>query len=375
MTKLAFFHDHVFSKHEDNFYSPGKLDYSSLAYYLNFFSSLDVVARYKEVESIDNSLSIANGNNISVQGVWGPLTKKGIINRNLVRNTIHNAVDDCDYVIVRLPSEIGLIALKYAVKKNKKTAVEVVANAYDCIVSRNTLVSKLYAPIAEYRNKKWISKSKNVIYVTKQFLQDKYPCANNVVSATDAVIYPASNIRPFVLDSKAIKLGFIGDPDIELKGFKYLFEAVKLLNNKGHNISLEVVGNKRKSASFPHHGYIKYKGVITDRDKIYSWLSDIDIYIQPSLTEGLPRSVLEAMSMGKPCFGSHVGGMSELIHSSALFPAMNSLAIVDRIENIISHPETYSFLAKHSLALSQEYSYDKVNEIRNKFYGGHNAWL
>ncbi|MBR9754206.1 MAG: glycosyltransferase family 4 protein [Gammaproteobacteria bacterium] len=375
MPKLAFFHDHIFSKYKDDFYSPGKLDYNSLSYYLKFFSSLKVVARYKDVVSIDSHLSIANGKNISIQGVWGPLSKEGIRKRHLVCKSIYQVVDESDYVVVRLPSEIGLIALKYALKNNKKTAVEVVANAYDCIISRGTIASRLYAPVAELRNKKWISKSKNVIYVTRGFLQKKYPCANNTASATDAVITPLAKAKCSKLNSEEIRLGFIGDPSTKLKGFKYLYQAVELLKRKGYNISLDVVGNKGVPSSFSIQDYIKFNGVITDRDTLFNWISEIDIYIQPSLTEGLPRSVLEAMSMGKPCMGSNVGGMSELIHPSALFPAKNYLTMAEKIENIIRHPELYTLLVNHSLTVSQDYSFDKVNMIRNKFYGGHDLWL
>ena len=60
--------------------------------------------------------------------------------------------------------------------------------------------------------------------------------------------------------------------------------------------------------SFPH-------------EKVFEWLkSDLDVYIQPSLQEGLPRSVIEAMSVGLPCIGSDVAGIAELLDADWVFP-------------------------------------------------------
>jgi len=49
-----------------------------------------------------------------------------------------------------------------------------------------------------------------------------------------------------------------------------------------------------------------------------SWLDEIDIYLQPSLAEGLPRSLIEALSRGCPIIASRCGGIPELLDDECL---------------------------------------------------------
>ena len=50
-------------------------------------------------------------------------------------------------------------------------------------------------------------------------------------------------------------------------------------------------------------------------NNIPEFLSNLDIYIQPSVTEGFPLSVLEAMASGLPVISSDAGGLKEMIHN------------------------------------------------------------
>lgn len=49
------------------------------------------------------------------------------------------------------------------------------------------------------------------------------------------------------------------------------------------------------------------------RDEVLDYMDKTDIYLQPSLQEGLPRSVAEAMSRAMPCIGSKTGGIPEML--------------------------------------------------------------
>ena len=48
---------------------------------------------------------------------------------------------------------------------------------------------------------------------------------------------------------------------------------------------------------------------------MFELLDECDIYLQPSLQEGLPRSVIEAMSRGCACIGAATAGIPELLES------------------------------------------------------------
>ena len=49
-----------------------------------------------------------------------------------------------------------------------------------------------------------------------------------------------------------------------------------------------------------------------------AWLDAVDLYVQPSRQEGLPRGTLEAMSRACPALGSTAGGLPELLEPECL---------------------------------------------------------
>ena len=46
-------------------------------------------------------------------------------------------------------------------------------------------------------------------------------------------------------------------------------------------------------------------------DDVQKWFETIDIYVHPSRSEGLPRTILEAMTKAVPCICSSVGGIPD----------------------------------------------------------------
>lgn len=110
-------------------------------------------------------------------------------------------------------------------------------------------------------------------------------------------------------------LGFIGNR----KGIFDLLEILK--NNKAKysgKIKLIIGGNgeverlKKIIKQNDLNGLIEFVGWVTDVDKI-KLLELCDIYILPSYNEGLPISILEAMSYGKPIISTNIGGIPEIV--------------------------------------------------------------
>ena len=59
-------------------------------------------------------------------------------------------------------------------------------------------------------------------------------------------------------------------------------------------------------------------------NEVFKWLETIDLYVQPSRQEGLPRALIEAMSRGVPAFGARTGGIPELLDEDFIFSNTNS---------------------------------------------------
>jgi glycosyltransferase involved in cell wall biosynthesis len=101
-----------------------------------------------------------------------------------------------------------------------------------------------------------------------------------------------------------------------IKGVPYLLEATRYIR---HDLPLHLllIGNgmdhlkyRRLIASSPMRDRIHILGY---RPDVYAVIAACDLYIQPSLSESLSRSVMEAMCLGVPCIVSDVGGLTELV--------------------------------------------------------------
>jgi len=82
---------------------------------------------------------------------------------------------------------------------------------------------------------------------------------------------------------------------------------------------------------------------VGSRTNVHEILNALDIFVLPSLSEGMPNAVLEAMACGLPVLASAVGGTPELIEdgkSGVLFPSNDLNAFVQSLEKLIQDRQT-----------------------------------
>lgn len=84
---------------------------------------------------------------------------------------------------------------------------------------------------------------------------------------------------------------------------------------------------------------VEFVGWITHEEKA-TWFQKSDVYILPSYYEGLPISILEAMSYGKPIISTNVGGIPEIV-----IPEMNGILI--KPGNLSNIEVAIDFFMKH----------------------------
>jgi glycosyltransferase involved in cell wall biosynthesis len=127
----------------------------------------------------------------------------------------------------------------------------------------------------------------------------------------------------------------------EHKGIKYLLESASLLLQSRNDISFLLVGEgalkeelKILCADLKIERNVIFAG---ERNDIPEILSLTDIFVLPSLREGLSLTILEAMACGKPVIATNVGGIPEVVKDGvsgilvspkdpeALHSAMNEL--------------------------------------------------
>jgi sugar transferase (PEP-CTERM/EpsH1 system associated) len=123
-------------------------------------------------------------------------------------------------------------------------------------------------------------------------------------------------LRELSLPDDAMILGFIGRLVIN-KGVGYLLDAFHKVKQKNKNIKLLLVGDgvlmDELKAKAQRSGLSEDVIFTGSRRDIVDILSTIDVFVMPSIAEGLPNALLEAMAVGKPIVASAVGGIPEVI--------------------------------------------------------------
>jgi glycosyltransferase involved in cell wall biosynthesis len=137
----------------------------------------------------------------------------------------------------------------------------------------------------------------------------------------------------------------------ERKGISFLLDAVKILTDAGRRLACLIVGGggsgsqrkidvlKRRAESLGISQYLIFTGRRSDIPEI---LSLLDVFILPSLAEGLGRSLLEAMAAGRAIVASRVGGIPEAVEdgkTGILVPPQDAQALARAIAFLLDNPE------------------------------------
>lgn len=137
------------------------------------------------------------------------------------------------------------------------------------------------------------------------------------------------------------------------KGLEELFHALhQLITVAGQSLNLHVVGGfisplyerKIKAMAETLHisDHIHWAGPTSDVD---AFLREMDLFVLPSLSEGLPMVILEAMAAGVPVVATDVGGISEAIRSRVdglLVPAQDPNSLAEAIKTLLNDAQLWT---------------------------------
>lgn len=136
--------------------------------------------------------------------------------------------------------------------------------------------------------------NKNYVYVINNGIDvDRFACLRNFYK-------------------EEITIGHVGRFE-EVKNHKLIVSIFEKLNIKGYGVSLRLVGKGSLFKKIQERLMNKNVEFVLETAKIEEELEKIDIFLFPSLYEGLPLSLIEAMASGCVIVASSVGGINDLI--------------------------------------------------------------
>lgn len=201
-------------------------------------------------------------------------------------------------------------------------------------------------------------------------------------SGIDLAAYERGHTTPAVarkalgLPARGPIIGVLGRL-VPIKGHCYLVEALPMILEKFPSAMLLFVGEgpereslASRSASLGVSQHIRMVGSQFD---LSSYVAACDVIAQPSLNEGMGRTVLEALVMGKPVIASRVGGLPELINhgdNGLLVPPASPSALAHAVCSLFwdhARLRRMSHAARHSVG--RQFSVQAMVEAIDRLYG------
>jgi glycosyltransferase involved in cell wall biosynthesis len=164
-----------------------------------------------------------------------------------------------------------------------------------------------------------------------------------------------SFVRPRDLEPGFFHLGIVG----RVTGVKGIASAIRAietsripaivrLNVIGTGPSEESLGSL--SATLGLQGRVRFLGF---KPNVHEYMAHLDALLMPSLHEGLPYTLLEAMSLGLPIIASRVGGLAEVLRdgqTGILVPAGDVSRLALAIEQVVARGEAARALGLEAAA-------------------------
>ncbi len=373
------------------FYSPN-LTYEGIwSRYLAVFEEILVVGRVAQAYQPPPQWIRTTGPGITIwplpeyRGPWGYLKV-----RSKLQASIRLAVAQCDAYMLSVPGPIGTAIWAHLQRLGRPYGVEVVGDPWLSLAPGS--VRSIVRPLARWKARRDLQRqcrtAQTALYVTERALQQAYPpgpdtCATGCSDVElESVITPEelearlARIRDFPArlagDGKPVRLGFVAAllqlykaPDIHIQA---LAQCVK----SGMNVELVLIGSGTRMGSMKAlaeglgvRDRIIFPGSLPGAKGVMDFLEGVDLFLNASRQEGLPRALVEALSRGCPAIGTDLAGIMELLPQECLVPVNDADALAQRIQELLQDPNRMASLAVQSVATASRYL-RSVLDIRRK---------
>lgn len=351
--------------------------------YLAAFDDVRVMARTSEVASVPDDAKRVDGPSVEVWPLPAYLGPAAYLRRRIaLGRAIHKGAESTDAAILRVPSVIGSLLATSLTQHGRQYALEVVGDPYD-VFAPGAVRHPLRPLLRQWSTRKLqaaCASATAVSYVTRQYLQQRYPpsmtaltCAcSDIELPSDAFTTRRWAPTPAGAVPMLVSVGSLAQP---YKGIDTLIHAVGLLARGGTLVRLTHIGDGRYRSELTAlaerlglAAHISFVGEVPAGAQVRRHLDTADIFVMPSRTEGLPRALIEAMARGLPALGSAVGGIPELLPEPCLVKPDDPQALATRIGQLLSDPGILAEQAARNLGVARGYSSEALTPVRTAFY-------
>ena len=376
-------HDlHAVRDRRGRFLTNGNTWYETWKKYLEHFDHVHVLARVRRIEADESQYKPLDGDGVSIIG----LEEFGSDVRSWIRLPANAAVArralgmPCAVIL-----RAGLIAnFAYAFKAlGRPFAMEVAGDPADAF-SRNSFRHP-FRPIiraaAVRLLKAQCGRAIAASYVTERTLQASYPASPGAYAThcssidLDEDSFAAGPMTRAAAEGGAINIACVANFYQAYKGQDDLLAAARICRERGFDVRLALIGGgklleptRAKAAAMGLGKVVEFPGALPPGEAVREWLDRADLFVLASRTEGLPRSMIEAMARGLPCIGTDVGGIPELLPARWRVPPGRPEALAEKMAEAMGSLALRREMGVANLAKAREYSKDLLYRRRMEFY-------
>lgn len=153
------------------------------------------------------------------------------------------------------------------------------------------------------------------------------------------------------------------------KGVRYLIEAFGKLSKKNNKLSLEIIGDGDEKKNLENLAKeleiadkVDFIGLVP-HEELPPYFEKADVFVLPSLNEGMSNSMLEALASGLPLVATDTGGTRELVKEEKngfIIKMKDSSDLAEKIEKLIGNNDLRKKMGEESRKKAENMSWEKV---------------
>ena len=246
------------------------------------------------------------------------------------------------YLKKRYPFDLFLLLrLVYLIKKKKINIIHcrlLRATIYGLLaakITRTPVVVSLHGRHYEYKRGKFTyrmaSRYSNTIFAVSKNIASDFITNTGMDSRKIDIVYNGVDLdfytlglnqNPGLTPELGLKqtdviVGAVGNLHHPVKGYPYLLESFAIVNKKFKHVKLIIIGDGKLKPELEQQArnlnIIESVRFLGQHKDVRPFLEIMDIFVLPSLSEGLSNALLEAMAFTKPVVATNVGGNSEVV--------------------------------------------------------------
>ncbi|MBR3010288.1 MAG: glycosyltransferase [Prevotella sp.] len=350
--------------------------------YLAIFDEMIIIARVRDAELGDtiSDQSLASSEKVSFMDLPYYIGYKEYLKkRKTICKVLRDNLKNDGAYLCRIPGQVGNLVINELSRKKIKYGCEIVGDPWEVMSQgdMNYFIRQFIRGYSYFSLKRMVKGSSCNLYVTEQTLQTRYPSKKGVYTTSASNVMLRDNViacEPHKSTNKQIKIISIGSLEQMYKSPDVVLEALSYLRKDGYDCYLTWLGDGRYkedminlAESLHIKEFVNFVGNV-DAEEVWDYLRESNMFVLASITEGLPRAMIEAMSQGLPCIGTEIGGITELIEKEMLVKKKDVLGLVKKIEMLLNDKKLMWEQACRNLEKSYQFKESILSRRREEFY-------